>query len=196
MVSDVVHRLTEVWQERPGEVSYKCACGMVSKHREFGPVPVCPAIVNPESLTVYTPPRVSSMIRVPIRIEASGYLTLPSGTPMTLAYIREHWADLEVANVISSRQIGSLQTIEEQSEKEPEKQPPTLSSVIRDDAKDRQRDNEIIENMLNYLEDRLYGLEDAERSGKMEKTVVSEATWAGLSAVRSLAQIVQKMRRA
>ncbi len=39
------HRLVEVWQERDNEVSYRCACGLVSKHQEFGPVPRCPAIV-------------------------------------------------------------------------------------------------------------------------------------------------------
>lgn len=51
------HRLVEVWQERPGEVSYRCACGLVSKHQEFGPVPLCPFDPKaPESLAVYTSP--------------------------------------------------------------------------------------------------------------------------------------------
>lgn len=36
------HRIVEIWQERVGEVSYRCACGMVFKHQEFGPVPRCP----------------------------------------------------------------------------------------------------------------------------------------------------------
>lgn len=40
------HRLTEVWQERPGEVSYRCSCGLVSKHMEFGPIPICPDDAN------------------------------------------------------------------------------------------------------------------------------------------------------
>ncbi|UYP17720.1 hypothetical protein OED52_13670 [Rhodococcus sp. Z13] len=40
--SIAAHRLVEVWQERPNEVSYRCSCGLVSKHQEFGPVPQCP----------------------------------------------------------------------------------------------------------------------------------------------------------
>lgn len=36
------HRIVDIWQERAGEVSYRCACGLVSKHQRFGPVPTCP----------------------------------------------------------------------------------------------------------------------------------------------------------
>ncbi len=36
------HRVVDIWQERPREVSYRCACGFVSKHQPFGPVPRCP----------------------------------------------------------------------------------------------------------------------------------------------------------
>lgn len=34
----VVHRIEEIWQERPGEWSGRCACGMVHKHQPYGPV--------------------------------------------------------------------------------------------------------------------------------------------------------------
>lgn len=37
------HRIVELWQERPREVSYRCTCGMVSKHQPFGYVPTCSA---------------------------------------------------------------------------------------------------------------------------------------------------------
>ena len=39
------HRIVDTWQERPYEFSYRCSCGHITKHREFGPVPRCPAIV-------------------------------------------------------------------------------------------------------------------------------------------------------
>lgn len=36
------HRIDYVWQERPGELSWSCTCGLVSKHQGFGQVPPCP----------------------------------------------------------------------------------------------------------------------------------------------------------
>lgn len=30
------HQPTDVWQERPGEFSYRCSCGMHMKHQRFG----------------------------------------------------------------------------------------------------------------------------------------------------------------
>ena len=38
----VPHEPTDVWQERPGEFSYRCSCGMHMKHQRFGDWPKCP----------------------------------------------------------------------------------------------------------------------------------------------------------
>jgi hypothetical protein len=32
----VTHAPTRIWQERPGEFSYACACGLIVKHQRFG----------------------------------------------------------------------------------------------------------------------------------------------------------------
>jgi hypothetical protein len=38
------HQITRIWQERPGEFSYRCACGTTVKHMPFSPdaVVTCP----------------------------------------------------------------------------------------------------------------------------------------------------------
>lgn len=37
------HTPRHIWQERGGEFSYICSCGMHMKHQQFGEWPRCPA---------------------------------------------------------------------------------------------------------------------------------------------------------
>ena len=37
-----VHKICEIWQERPSEISYKCSCGHMFKHQRLGVTLRCP----------------------------------------------------------------------------------------------------------------------------------------------------------
>ncbi|MGG7510947.1 hypothetical protein [Plantibacter sp. YIM 135249] len=36
IAEEPAHTITSIWQERSGEYSYRCSCGLVAKHQPFG----------------------------------------------------------------------------------------------------------------------------------------------------------------
>lgn len=118
-----------------------------------------------------------------VRIGADIDVIVPVGTPITAEYIQEHWTEVVPLDVTYATLFQHLDTGPRYVT---QGQEATFTGPVTADSMHAQ-----LKPVLDRVEQALYDMEDAERSGKLPKTVVSEGVWTALGALHNTLHIVR-----